>query len=71
MNFVVILGGLAVLVCVALLIGLVESRALDAAWRRLAASHRDRDERDGALVPCLRSPRCPQCPVDRYLRSGQ
>jgi hypothetical protein len=68
MNLVIVIIGLLFLIGVALLIGSVQARAREDAWRRIADARRDHHERERALLRCLQSPRCDRCPVDRYLR---
>ena len=50
MNLAIVLGGLTILVCVALLIGLVDTHARRAAWRRIADARREVQEREHALL---------------------
>jgi hypothetical protein len=68
------LVGLTILFGLALLIGIVDGRARDSAWRRIAAARRDiaetrrdQEERERILVECLERPRCARCPIDRYV----
>lgn len=62
----IVLGGLAVLVCLAIAIGDVDANARDSAWRRIAAARRDHQEREHTMRRCLESPRCAHCPISRY-----
>jgi hypothetical protein len=38
MNLAIVLGGLTILVCMAVLIGYIDAHARDAAWRRITAA---------------------------------
>ncbi len=66
MNLVIVLGGLAILIGLAVSIGVVDNKARDRAWRRIAHARRDQQERERMLRQCLESPRCARCPIDRY-----
>jgi hypothetical protein len=50
MNLAIVLGGLTILVCVALLIALVDAHARRAAWQRIADARREVQEREHALL---------------------
>jgi hypothetical protein len=67
MNLVIVVVGVAFLLGVALLIGWVQARSREDAWRRIAVARRDQHERERAMLRCLQ-PRCDRCPIDRYLR---
>jgi hypothetical protein len=78
MNVMIVLGGLTILVGLALLIGSVDGRSREAAWRRvagarreIAAVRRDQEEWERAVAQCLEQPRCVHCPLHRFLdRTG-
>ena len=50
MNLAIVLGGLTILVCLAVLIALVDAHARRGAWRRIAAARREVQEREHALL---------------------
>jgi hypothetical protein len=50
MNLAIVLGGLTILVGLALLIGVLDARARRAAWRRIATARREVQERELALL---------------------
>jgi hypothetical protein len=50
MNLATVLGGLTILVGLALLISVIDARARGAAWRRIAAARREVQERELALL---------------------
>jgi hypothetical protein len=50
MNLAIVLGGLTIIVGLAVLIGYLDARARGAAWRRIAAARRDVQERERALL---------------------
>jgi hypothetical protein len=50
MNLAFVLGGLTIIVGLAVLIGFIDARARGAAWRRIAAARRDVQERELALL---------------------
>jgi hypothetical protein len=50
MNLAILLGGLTILVGLAVLIGYLDAHARGAAWRRIAAARRDLQERERALL---------------------
>jgi hypothetical protein len=50
MNLAIVLGGLTILVGLAVLIGYLDAQARGAAWRRIAAARRDVQERERALL---------------------
>jgi hypothetical protein len=50
MNLAIVLGGLTILVGLALLIGLIDAHARRTAWRRIAAARREVQEREHALL---------------------
>jgi hypothetical protein len=50
MTLAIVLAGLTILVCLALLIGLVDGHARRAAWRRIADARREVQEREHALM---------------------
>jgi hypothetical protein len=60
----IVYGGLALLICLAVTIG-VDRRARDSAWRRIADARRDQQHREQTLRRCLESPRCARCPINR------
>jgi hypothetical protein len=64
----VIVGGLLLLLGLALLIGRVEASARDGAWRRIADARRLLHERERELLDCLNSAECRDCPSWRHLR---
>jgi hypothetical protein len=50
MNLAIVLGGLMILVGLAVLISLVDAHARRRAWRRIAAARREVQEREHALL---------------------
>jgi hypothetical protein len=64
----IVRGGLALLIGLAVVIGRLDTQARDDAWRRIARARREQHERERALRRCMESPRCTRCPVDRYFR---
>ena len=50
MNLAIVLGGLTILVGLAVLIGLVDAHARRRAWRRIAEARREVQEREHALM---------------------
>jgi hypothetical protein len=50
MNLAFVLGGLTIIVGLAVLIGFIDARARGAAWRRIAAARREVQERELALL---------------------
>jgi hypothetical protein len=50
MNIAIVLGGLSILVGLAVLIGHLDARARSAAWRRIATARREVQERELALL---------------------
>jgi len=67
-NLMIVIGGLALLVALAVAIGTADTYARRAAWRRIASVRRVEHDRALAVRRCLASPRCPRCPIDRHLR---
>lgn len=67
-DLTLIVGGLLLLLGLAVLIGRVEAGARDSAWRRIAQARRMQHERERELLECLASARCPDCPSWRCLR---
>ncbi len=65
MSFAIILGGLTLLIGLAVLIGRIDAHARDAAWRRIAVARAGVQERELALHHHLGTDRCPRCPHDR------
>ena len=63
----IVLYGLGLLVVLAVVIGKVDTRARDAAWRRIAEARHDQHEHEIVLRRCLGQPRCEHCPLNRYL----
>jgi hypothetical protein len=66
----ILLPGLAVLGGIAWVIGRVDADARDGAWRRIADARRELHDHERDLMACFTGGRCPDCPVNRYLRDN-
>ena len=71
MEVMIVFGGVAFLIGLALLIGLVQAYAREEAWRRIADARRGHHDKERALVQCMQMPRCARCPVDRFFSGGR
>ena len=66
MNLMIVYLGVALLIGLAVAIGMVDRQARNSAWRRIAAARRNHHHREQALRHCLTSPRCADCPINRH-----
>ena len=68
-SYVVLIGGgVLLLVLLATVVGLVDGRAKDRAWKRIAIARRLLHEREQELFKILSESPCEDCPLSRKFR---